>query len=87
MYTNILVSILSSVTKCETVTVSLRVLSKNCRDCPPISNAVYRLSIACFVFDISGGGYPPPIGTKMFQTPVGARVYLQFVSQWQDITR
>ena len=34
------------------------------------------MSLACFVFDISegGGGYPPPVGTKMARTPVGARV-------------
>ena len=41
-----------------------------------MSNAVYRLSLACFVFEISGGGGypPPPVGTKVARTPVGARV-------------
>ena len=35
-------------------------LSKNCRSLPPVSNAVYRLSLACFAFDISGGIRPLP---------------------------
>ena len=50
-------------------------LSKNCRARPSVSNAVYRLSLACFVFDISGGRLSaPPVGTKVARTPVGARV-------------
>ena len=33
------------------------------------------LVLACFIFEISGGGvYPPPVGTKVARTPVGARV-------------
>ena len=37
-------------------------LSNNCRARPSVSNAVYRLSLACFVFEISGGAVirPPP---------------------------
>ena len=27
-----------------------------------------------FAHKIAGGGYPPPVGTKVAQTPVGARV-------------
>ena len=53
-------------------------LSKNCRACPPVSNAVYRLSLACCVFEISGEGggrlFASSVGTKVAQTPVGARV-------------
>ena len=38
-------------------------LSKNCRAHPCVSSAVYRLSLACFVYEISGGGgYPAPDG-------------------------
>ena len=56
-------------------------LSKNCRSRPTVSNAVYRLSLTCYVFKISGGRAvirPPPVGTNLAQTPVGARVKLQF---------
>ena len=38
----------------------------------------YRLSLSCFVLEISGGGRssgpPPPVGSKLARTPVGARV-------------
>ena len=53
-------------------------LSTNCRSHPPVSNAIYRLSLACFVFEISRDGRlsAPPVGTKLAQTPVGARVKL-----------
>ena len=42
-----------------------------------LSNAVCRFSLHCLVFEISGGGgrsSPPPVGAKLAQTPVGARV-------------
>ena len=54
-------------------------LSKNCRDRPSVSNAVYRLSLACFVFEISGGEgrlSAPSVSTQVAQTLVGARVNL-----------
>ena len=35
-------------------------LCKNCRSRPPVYNVVYRLSLACFVFEISGGISAPP---------------------------
>ena len=40
----------------------------------PVSNAVYRLSLACFRFRHLRGGatIPPPVRTKLTQTPVGA---------------
>ena len=55
-------------------------LIKNCRACPSVSNAVYRLSLACFVFEISGVGRlsAPPVGTKVARTPVCARVKFVF---------
>ena len=37
---------------------------KKCRCRSRKSNAVYRLSLACFVFEISGVGYPP-VSTKL----------------------
>ena len=37
------------------------------------ASVVYRLSLACFVFEISGGGGYPPVGTKVARTPVSAR--------------
>ena len=51
-------------------------LCKNCRSWPCVSDAVYRLSLSCFVLEISGGAVirPPPVGAKLAQTPVGARV-------------
>ena len=51
-------------------------LSKNCRSRLPVSNAFYCLSLACFVFEISGGGGLSPVGTKWAQTPVDARASL-----------
>ena len=42
-----------------------------------LSNAVCRFSLRCLVFEISGGEAvigPPPVGAKLAQTPVGARV-------------
>ena len=46
------------------------------RSCLALYNAVCRLSLRCLVFEISGGvsDTPPPVGTKVSQTPVGARV-------------
>ena len=49
--------------------LAILVLAKNCRSCPSVSNAVYRLSLNCFVSEITGGG-----GTNLAQTPVGAQV-------------
>ena len=51
--------------------------STNYTVCPPVSNAIYSLSLTCFVFEISGRGDgcpPPPVGTMLAQAPVGARV-------------
>ena len=42
-----------------------------------LSNAVYRFSMRCVVLEISGGGAeitPPPAGSRLAQTPAGARV-------------
>ena len=42
-----------------------------------LSNAVYRFSMRCVVLEISGGGgwnQPPPAGSRLAQTPAGARV-------------
>ena len=43
-----------------------------------LSNAVYRFSMRCVVLEISGGGgaeiNPPPAGSRLAQTPAGARV-------------
>ena len=43
-----------------------------------LSNAVYRFSMRCVVLEISGGGGlkspPPPAGSRLAQTPAGARV-------------
>ena len=42
-----------------------------------LSNAVYRFSMRCVVLEISGGGAeinPPPAGSRLVQTPAGARV-------------
>ena len=34
------------------------------------TNFAYRLSLACFVFESFGGGYPPsPVGARLAQTP------------------
>ena len=47
-----------------------------------LSNAVYRFSMRCVVLEISGGGggwnQPPPAGSRLAQTPAGARVKLIF---------
>ena len=41
-----------------------------------LSNAVYRFSMRCVVLEISGGGLKstPPAGSRLAQTPAGARV-------------
>ena len=44
------------------------------RPSPRLSNAVCRFSLRRLVFEISGGGGHPPVGAKLSQTPVGARV-------------
>ena len=43
-----------------------------------LSNAVYRFSMRCVVLKISGGGLKstPPAGSRLAQTPAGARVIL-----------
>ena len=60
---------------------SFLVWSKNdlsifCRTRYALSNAVFRFSLRCVVFEITGGGrYPPPPGRpKVAQTPGRARV-------------
>ena len=45
-----------------------------------LSNAVYRFSMRCVVLEISGGGWnqpPPPAGSRLAQTPAGARVKIR----------
>ena len=61
-------------------------LSKNCKARPSVSNAVYRLSLACFVLYIYGGRLfaPSPVGTKVAQTPVGARVNICSRNSWHE---
>ena len=51
----------------------------SCRPSPKLSNAVCRFSLRCLVFEISGWGggrssAPRPVGAKLAQSPVGARV-------------
>ena len=48
------------------VTSFLPDLKMTCRSRPPVSNAVYRLSLACFVFEILGGGYRPPPPSRRY---------------------
>ena len=48
--------------------------------CTDLSNAVYRFSMRCVVLEISGGGAEinPPAGSRLAQTPAGARVKSAF---------
>ena len=50
-----------------------------------LSNAVYRFSMRCVVLEISGGGAeinpPPPAGSRLAQTPAGARVKVKASSE------
>ena len=45
-----------------------------------LSNAVYRFSMRCVVLEISGGGAEinPPAGSRLAQTPAGARVNVRY---------
>ena len=47
-------------------------LCKNCRYRPLVTNAVDHLSLACFVFEISGGGFP--LRYEVGPDPVGLQV-------------
>ena len=47
---------------------------KNYRARPSVSNLLYHLSLACFVFEISvRGRYPPPVGTIRWPKPPSVR--------------
>ena len=50
-------------------------LTRNCGSRSLVYNVVCHLWLACLVFDISWNRYPPqPVGTKLAQTPIGARL-------------
>ena len=59
---------------------------KNYRACPSVSNAVYRVSLACFVFKISGGAVisPPPSVLRWLEPPSvrGFKETVHLPSMW-----
>ena len=77
---------------CWPPVTSILTSSKNdpyvfCRTWHGLSNAVYRFSMRCVVLEISRGGWnqpPPPAGSRLAQTPAGARVN-RFATCWSVI--